>query len=299
MNAHHSITEANTTIKALGPQSPVIAITSDSCASVAIAGVAWSLAGDALAAGRSIAIADFDFVAPQLHRYLARDQEPGVASVMAGVTQLADVIDFRLAPTGRFISLTAGKDALRRATAFFALSGPSLVSGLVDYAETVLLVAGPLTSPIARQVVGAADAAVMVVEDERHLTWPKGRPPEMRDNYPPVVAWVASEDAPPPGAAPSGGGPVIDLREMVEAPMVLREDPGDLVAGANADADHPVDQGGRGDLVADDEPEGDPASLWGALKPKRADKEPDEPRESSRRRRRLFRRRSRSTRYLD
>lgn len=181
---------------------PIVAITSDRCPSANVAAVAWELAQAGIEAQRSVALVDFDLTSPQLHRFLDRDRSPGLIDVVHRQQHFADVIDFRLTRTSRFVALTVGVD-LPGASDDLVVQAKSTIDSLVDLAETVLLIAGPLTSSLARDVVARADSVIVVVDGNQHLGWPRGRPAEMAGIDTQVIGWVADRGSPLPDESPT------------------------------------------------------------------------------------------------
>jgi len=185
----HSIIETAGIINAARSIAPVVAVVGDSARRLGVAAVANSLAQALVKDSRPAALVDCDFSYPGLHERWGRDLGPGLASVLASECLVDDVAELIDVPNGQLLTVTAGNEAGLHAGRFVDMVARTAVHRLTELCEVVVLNAGLLSSPIARDVAALSDTLVLVVGENRTID-PEHRPAMLSGLRQYVTAWI-------------------------------------------------------------------------------------------------------------
>ena len=185
----HSIIETAGIINAARSIAPVVAVLGDSARREGVAAVANDLAQSLVKDSRPVAIVDCDFTYPGLHERWGRPLGPGLASVLASENLIDDVAEFVNISNGRLLTVTAGVESGLHVGRFVEIVAQAAVQRLTELSEVVVLNAGPLSSPVARDVAALSDTLVLVVGDNRTID-PERRPAMLSGLRQYVTAWI-------------------------------------------------------------------------------------------------------------
>lgn len=194
MSVRHLIQEAAALINAARSVAPIVAVISENGPRDGVTTVSCGLAAELVAMRRSVAVADCDFLDPQLHERLGQPLGLGMGAVLAGDAHIDHVFNYSSMSANKFLTVTAGEHHDQRVPLLSAPTAPLAIQRLTELSDIVLLNGAPLTTPAGQALVALVDAVILVV-DAHPASGPDQRPTMLQSSRPYVAARVVDPGA--------------------------------------------------------------------------------------------------------